>query len=158
MSAEAERPATLKFRSAGLIQRGEEVLLHRGLEDDFWTLPGGTVEPGERSDEALSREIDEELHIEARAVRLLWVVENRFTYLARRFHEIGFYWLLDVSERTWSQQRWPDHGGEFEMVEPGIIFRWASPPELARLTIKPIFLTRGLQDLPAVTVHLQIDE
>ena len=158
MSADAERPATLKFRSAGLIQRGEEVLLHRGLEDDFWTLPGGTVEPGERSDEALRREIDEELHIEARAVRLLWVVENRFTYLARRFHEIGFYWLLDVPERTWSQQRWPDHRGEFEMVEPGIIFRWASLSDLATIRIKPAFLRQGLTAPPAATSYLQVDE
>jgi ADP-ribose pyrophosphatase YjhB (NUDIX family) len=109
-------PATLKFRSAGLIRRGDKVLLHRGAEDDFWTLPGGTVEPGERSDEALSREIEEEIRIsDAHAVRLLWMVENRFTYLGRRVHEIGFYWLLDVPERSWAEQSWPDHGGEFEM-------------------------------------------
>ena len=150
------RSVTLKLRSAGVISRGERVLLHRGLDDDFWTLPGGTIEGGERSDEALIREIDEEMHVAARAVRLLWLVENRFTYVARRFHEIGFYWLLDVPERAW--QSWPEHGGEFEMIEPHIIFRRAALRDIAAMVIKPDFLRRDLLDLPKHTVHLQIDE
>jgi ADP-ribose pyrophosphatase YjhB (NUDIX family) len=159
LSADAASPATLKFRSAGLIVRRQEVLLHRGPEDDFWTLPGGTVEAGERSDEALCREIDEELHIaDARAVRLLWVVENRFVYVGRRFHEIGFYWLLDVPERAWSEQIWPDHGGEFEMAEPHIVFRWAALSDLAAIDIKPGFLRHGIAVLPAATTYLQVDE
>jgi 8-oxo-dGTP pyrophosphatase MutT (NUDIX family) len=148
--------ATLKLRSAGVILRGEQVLLHRGREDDFWTLPGGTIDLGERSDAALCREIDEEMHVTASVVRLLWIVENRFTYVGCRFHEIGFYWLLDVPERAW--QSWPEHGGEFEMIEPDIIFRWAALRDIAAMTIKPDFLRRDLLDLPASTVHLLVDE
>jgi 8-oxo-dGTP pyrophosphatase MutT (NUDIX family) len=158
LSADAG-PATLKFRVAGVILRRGQVLLHRGADDDFWTLPGGTIEAGERSDEARCREIAEELHItDARAVRLLWVVENRFTYIGRRFHEIGFYWLLDVPEHVWSEQTWPDHGGEFEMAEPGIIFRWAALSHRPKATIKPGFLGQGLTALPAATTYLQVDE
>jgi ADP-ribose pyrophosphatase YjhB (NUDIX family) len=151
-----DRSVTLKLRSAGVIRRRERVLLHRGAEDDFWTLPGGTIEPGERSDDALIREIDEEMHVAVRAVRLLWIVENRFTYLDRRFHEIGFYWLLDVPEEA--RQSWPEHSGEFEMIEPHIIFRWAALRDLAAMPVKPGFLRRGLLDLPESTVHLQVDE
>lgn len=134
MSADAG--ATLKLRSAGVVERRERVLLHRGREDDFWTLPGGTIEPGERSDAALCREIDEEMHIAARAVQLLW--------------------LLDVPEQAW--QSWPEHEGEFEMAETYIIFRWAALSDLSATSIKPVFLRRGLMNLPASTVHLQIDE
>jgi 8-oxo-dGTP pyrophosphatase MutT (NUDIX family) len=152
----ADAGATLKLRSAGVIRRGGHVLLHRGRDDDFWTLPGGTIEPGERSDQALVREIAEEMQIAARAVRLLWIVENRFTYLTRRYHEIGFYWLLDVPEVAW--QFWPQREGEFEMAEPHIIFCWAVLGELGVLSIKPAFLRDGLLDLPAATVHLQIDD
>jgi 8-oxo-dGTP pyrophosphatase MutT (NUDIX family) len=148
-----EPAATLKFRSAGLILRQRKALLHRGPTDDFWTLPGGTVEPGERSDEALCREIDEEMHIDVRAVRLLWVVENRFTYVGRRFHEIGFYWLLDVPERPW-----PEHGNEFEMMEPGIIFKWVALDGLSAANIKPGFLRQGIAALPMTTTYLQVDE
>lgn len=159
MSADVTGLATLKFRSAGLIIRGQNVLLHRGREDDFWTLPGGTVEPGERSDEALCREIEEELHIgEARAARLLWVVETRFVYLGRRFHEIGFYWMLDVPERSWSEQSWPGHGGEFEMSEPGIVFRWIAVSDLDSIKIKPNFLRQGIAALPTTVTYLQVDE
>ena len=158
MSADTARPAIPKFRSAGLIQRDGQVLLHRGVEDDFWTLPGGTIEPGERSDEALCREIKEEMHVAARAIRLSWVVENRFTYVGQRYHEIGFYWLLDVPERSWSEQAWPDGGCEFEMAEPGIIFRWAALGEVSDVAIKPGFLRQGLTALPATTAYLQVDE
>lgn len=95
---------------------------------------------------------------DARAVRLLWMVENRFTYLGRRFHEIGFYWLLDVPGRSWAEQSWPDHGDEFEMSEPRIIFRWARLSDLGRIVIKPGFLRHGLAALPAAPTYLQVDE
>jgi len=145
---------TLKLRSAGVWLRRQQVLLHRGAEDDFWTLPGGTVEPGERSDQALCREIAEELGIDdARAVRLLWFAESRFSYLGRRYHEIGFYWLLDAPERVW-----PNDGGEFTVLEPRIIFRWVALDDLAAWPIKPAFLVAGLAALPPTAVYLQVDE
>jgi 8-oxo-dGTP pyrophosphatase MutT (NUDIX family) len=128
------------------------VLLHRCRDDHFWALPGGTIEPGELSDETLCREIAEELSLTARAVRLLWVTENRFTYQQRRFHEIGFYWLLDVAGYAW-----PEHDGKFVASE-GFIFRWAAMTDLAALTIKPNFLRNGIKSLPTATVHLQIDD
>jgi ADP-ribose pyrophosphatase YjhB (NUDIX family) len=147
---------TLKLRAAGVIIRHGKVLLHRGETDDFWTLPGGTIEAGERSDDALCREIDEEMQVKARAVRLLWIVENRFTYLSRRYHEIGFYWLLPIAEHDW--RSFPDRSGEFELAEQHIIFCWAALSDIAGMNIKPDFLKSGLVALPATTVHLQVDE
>jgi ADP-ribose pyrophosphatase YjhB (NUDIX family) len=153
LSADAGQRPTLKLRSAGLIFRGDDVLLHRGRDDDFWTLPGGTIELGERSDETLRREIKEELHVGVRAVRLLWVVENRFDYQQRRFHEIGFYWLLVNAEGDW-----PQHRGQFRVSEPDILFRWVTIVDLPRIPIKPSFLVDGIGSLPATTMHLQIDD
>jgi 8-oxo-dGTP pyrophosphatase MutT (NUDIX family) len=154
LSADASQRPTLKLRSAGLIRRQERVLLHRWAADDFWALPGGTIEPGELSDQALCREIEEELDVaDARAVRLLWVVENRFLYLQQRFHEIGFYWLLDVPERDW-----PEHGGEFRRSEPNIVFWWAAVRDLPAINIKPAFLREAITALPATTTHLQVDD
>jgi 8-oxo-dGTP diphosphatase len=58
---------------AGLILRGEnaarEVLICQRSPDKpmgmKWEFPGGKVEPGESSEEALARELDEELGIRA---------------------------------------------------------------------------------------------
>ena len=55
---------------AGILERGGEVLAcrRRGDQDHpgKWEFPGGKVEPGESPEQALARELREELGIEAR--------------------------------------------------------------------------------------------
>lgn len=60
---------TLRFVAAALILRGDEVLICQrkagspmGLK---WEFPGGKIEPGESPEQALRRELDEELGIQA---------------------------------------------------------------------------------------------
>lgn len=60
---------TLRFVAAALILRGDEVLICQrkagapmGLK---WEFPGGKIEPGESAEQALRRELDEELGIQA---------------------------------------------------------------------------------------------
>src|SRR5437762_3514141 len=72
------------------------VLLHRSVNDDFWSLPGGRVELGEASSQAIVREMREELGLDARTERLLWVVENFFTHGDVSHHELGMYYLISI--------------------------------------------------------------
>jgi ADP-ribose pyrophosphatase YjhB (NUDIX family) len=53
-----------------LIERGKEPL------KGFWTLPGGLVEPGERLEEALRREIVEETGLEVEAREVVTIFER----------------------------------------------------------------------------------
>jgi 8-oxo-dGTP diphosphatase len=54
---------------AALIVRGEEILCCQRTEHQTlplkWEFPGGKIEPGEQPDEALHRELEEELGIRA---------------------------------------------------------------------------------------------
>ncbi len=68
---------TLNVVAAIIIDQGKVFATQRGYGDfkDGWEFPGGKVEPGESAQEALVREIREELDIEIQAGELLHTVE-----------------------------------------------------------------------------------
>src|SRR5215471_3192799 len=86
------------YRIAGVAAHGDSVLVHRAEDDPFWTFPGGRAEFGETADQTLRREMREELGLEVEVVRLLWFVENFFTYAGKRNHEISMYFLMRLPE------------------------------------------------------------
>lgn len=73
---------------------GDRILVLEGRdpagERDFHRPLGGGVEFGESSAEAVVREIREEVGAEIADVRLLGVLENRFTYDGAPKHEVVF--------------------------------------------------------------------
>jgi 8-oxo-dGTP diphosphatase len=60
---------TVRLVAAALILRGDEVLVCQRRPDQplgsKWEFPGGKIEPGETAEEALRRELKEELDIDA---------------------------------------------------------------------------------------------
>jgi 8-oxo-dGTP diphosphatase len=62
-------PPALRFVAAALILRNKEVLIGQRRADQpmgsLWEFPGGKIEPGESAEEALARELSEELGIRA---------------------------------------------------------------------------------------------
>ncbi len=80
-----------------MMRRGDEVLL--GLRPEghnlagFWEFPGGKVEPEEEPEEALRRELKEELGIEAEigAIRLTGIHSYGDTGIMLLFYEVP-YW------------------------------------------------------------------
>ena len=80
---------SFNYRIVGVALHDGHVLLHRGESEDFWTLPGGRAELGEPAEETLRREMREELGVEVEVERLLWVVENFFSYQGRSWHELA---------------------------------------------------------------------
>ncbi|MFZ1012277.1 MAG: (deoxy)nucleoside triphosphate pyrophosphohydrolase, partial [Terracidiphilus sp.] len=63
-------PPALRFVAAGLIVRGDEILICQRRPDQpmalQWEFPGGKIEHGEGPEQALARELNEELGIAAR--------------------------------------------------------------------------------------------
>src|SRR5215471_1691207 len=59
-------------------RRGPILLVERGGQPlkGYWSLPGGLVEPGERLEEAVKREIQEETNLLVEPVRLFEIFER----------------------------------------------------------------------------------
>ena len=68
---------TIKVVAAIIIDNGKVFATQRGYGDfkDGWEFPGGKIEPGETPEEALAREIKEELDTEIAIGKLVYVVE-----------------------------------------------------------------------------------
>ena len=63
---------------AAIIRKGDKIFAtQRGYGDwkDWWEFPGGKMEPGETPEEALKREIQEELSTEISVDKFLCTVE-----------------------------------------------------------------------------------
>ncbi|HEX9853798.1 MAG TPA: NUDIX domain-containing protein [Acidimicrobiia bacterium] len=140
-------PAVFRVRVAGVAVHDGRVLFHRAAHDDFWALPGGRVAAGETLAEALVREIQEEVGVEAVAGPLLWVIENFFDHpsLLRSppagppvaHHEIGHYLQLTLPPPLRA-------AGDFTGVEMRgtadeyvLEFSWFSVDELDGVDVRP---------------------
>ena len=74
---------------AAIIQKGDKIFAtQRGYGDfkDWWEFPGGKMEPGETPEEALVREIREELSADIQVGKLLYTVEWDYPQFHRTMH------------------------------------------------------------------------
>jgi 8-oxo-dGTP pyrophosphatase MutT (NUDIX family) len=140
-------------RAVGVCVDNGHVLLHRSVNDDFWSLPGGRVELGEASSQTLVREMREELGLDARTERLLWVVENFFTHGDVSHHELGMYYLISFPHDTPIYDKTHVHEG-LEDIDLPLIFRWFPLETLANVRLFPTFLHVGLRELPQYPAHV----
>ncbi len=142
------------YRIAGLAFREGHVLVHRAVHEPFWTFPGGRAEIGETSEETLKREMVEELGVSVKVGRLLWIVENFFHYEKRDWHELGFYYLMEIPESF--PFRPHDIVHQLEDGKDVLEFKWvpASKEALKALDIPPYFIADEIGQLPATTRHV----
>ena len=101
---------------AALLERGDNVLICRRTADQSnalkWEFPGGKVEPGETPEQALARELEEELEIRASLGRE--IARYEFAYPGKRPIELIFFRVtsfegeprnLIFSEMRWEPRR-----------------------------------------------------
>ncbi|MCL4387342.1 MAG: NUDIX domain-containing protein [Patescibacteria group bacterium] len=94
-------------RAVGIIIKDNQILLiHRFFEGEGWTkgwyfvFPGGGVEGGETVEEAAVREIKEELSIDAKIDKLLFVQHNPAQVYEFEGRDEYFYLIKDFSGKV----------------------------------------------------------
>lgn len=112
----------MKQAVVGVIRRAGRVLvIERGPAarmSGYWSPPSGRIEPGESQEQALVREMREELGLEVRPVAKVWECptdDGGFALHWWTVEEDGGELRLDVGEVT--AVRWVD-SAEFRALEP----------------------------------------
>ena len=102
---------------------------------------------GETAEKAIVREMEEELEIQAKIVRPLWLNQGFFTEDVDKlhYHEICLYFLMDVSETNLMEkgERFTLHEGKHTHD-----FEWLELDRLQEEYFYPTFLKTEILNLP----------
>lgn len=87
------------YRACAIIIHNNKILAMKDGVSPYYYFPGGRVKFGEAAEEALVRENKEELHIDAKIIRPLWINQDFFNEDTDNipFHELCIYFLLDIT-------------------------------------------------------------
>ncbi len=88
------KPNQIRVIAICIIRHGEKILVceyfDKGKDTPFYRPLGGAVEFGETTEQALKREIQEEIQEDITDLKLLTALENLFTLEGKQGHEIVY--------------------------------------------------------------------
>ena len=148
----AEGDKLFHLRVAAVCIHDGHVLLQGSRDHERWILPGGRSEVLEPTAAAVRREMREEFDIEVEVVRLLWVVENFFSYEETLTHQLGFIYEAHLPPDS----ELLDTTRDFAGYDSGVPFiaRWFPLASLPDTWLLPSFLCDALQSLPETPQHI----
>ena len=83
-------------RATALIVQNGKLLVTKD-KGKYYTI-GGAIQVNEKTEDAVVREVKEELGVEAQAGQLAFVVENCFEQDGVSYHNIEFHYLVNLLE------------------------------------------------------------
>ena len=135
------------YRVCAMIISENRLLAMHDERSPYFYLPGGRVKMGETAEQAVVREIWEELGVTLKIARPLWLNQAFFTKDVDqlRYHELCIYFLMDISDTNL-----PERGRVFTLTEGKHIhiFEWLEFDRLKNEYFYPLFLKKEIYNLP----------
>lgn len=134
-------------RAGAVIVHEGKLLAMRDERSPYYYLPGGRLRLHETAEQAALRELREELGIEAKIARPLWLCQNFFTedVSHEKYHELCFYFLMDISQTDLLSRGESFSGAERHHRQR---FCWLPFESLADAYLYPLFIKERIFDLP----------
>ena len=137
------------YRVCAVILHGGKILAMHDERSPYFYLPGGRVKLGETAEDAVIREVREELGITAKIDRPLWLNQGFFKedVDGLQYHEICIYFLMDISDTDLLSK-----GEKFFLSEGKHrhTFEWLQWERLEDEYFYPIFIKKEIFHLPEV--------
>ena len=146
------------YRVCAMIISNGEILAMHDDRSPYYYLPGGRVGMGETAENAVVRELYEELGIKAKIIRPLWLNQGFFTedVDGLRYHELCLYFLMDVSDTDLLSRGKSFKSNEGKRTHS---FEWLAFERLKEEYFYPLFLKKDIFNLPEVfTIRTEIEE
>ena len=143
-------------RVCAVILHENRLLAMRDERSPYHYLPGGRVRLFESFEDALRRELLEELEIDAALVRPLWLAQSLFTEDVQqdRFHELCLYYLVEADETLLARGETYLHRERTHLHR----FTWLPVDTLKDAYFYPLFLKERISQLPdALTLLFEVE-
>lgn len=135
------------YRVCAVIISNGKILAMHDERSPYFYLPGGRVKMGETAEQAVVREVEEELYITPKIIRPLWLNQAFFRedVDGLNYHELCIYFLMDISHTELLKK-----GKKFSLQEGRHQhdFEWLAFNRLKNEYFYPIFLKNSIYDLP----------
>lgn len=145
------------YRVCAMMIFDGKILAMHDERSPYYYLPGGRVKIGETAENAVIREVQEELGITPKIARPLWLNQAFFTEDVDNlhYHELCIYFLMDITDTDL-----PARGEKFTAKEGHRVhtFEWLKFDRLEHEYFYPLFLKKDIFNLPNVfTVRTEIE-
>lgn len=142
-----EKEGKFKFRVCGILENDGKYLVVKMNNNNFYCLPGGHVELGEDTDQAVLREMEEELGFPVKIQKLVAINQNFFKGIdGKDFHELGFYYIVNAVDKSKINKN--DYTRE--ELDKGkiqhLVFKWVTKNELQQMDFRPSFVANCLDE------------
>lgn len=116
----------------GIIISGDRILVCRAKNEGYYFFPGGHLEFGEKAEDALRREINEEIGLIPKNIKFIGISENYYKEDKKEHHEINIVFSSKLFSRN------------VKSKEKHIDFEWLNFKNFKKSVILPKTLQKSI--------------